>query len=299
MTNRVELLLRDRYDSFTMSERMIANFLLENMSGVPFETAASIGARVGVSAMTVGRFLKSLGYHRLSALKQDLRDGLGDAPWLLAPATGAGLDERLRAETAAIAGVYRLATTPEWQVVAQLLAGARRVFVAGFQSERGLAMGLANQLGYVRPGVRLVDTAAGTFGEITTEADAGDVIVLLDVRRYSQHLRKLAEHATARGVPVVIVTDPYCPWARDVAPHVLTAEVSFGHFWDMNSALGSMLNLLVDDVVRLIGEPQVHARLARLSAAYEDFIGFQGRGGTTMPARSPGGRVRAKAAGKR
>ena len=88
MTNRVELLLRDRYDSFTMSERMIANFLLENMSGVPFETAASIGARVGVSAMTVGRFLKSLGYHRLSALKQDLRDGLGDAPWLLASPTG-------------------------------------------------------------------------------------------------------------------------------------------------------------------------------------------------------------------
>lgn len=289
MSNRVEQLLRERYDSFTMSERMIANFLIENMSGVPFETAASIGARVGVSAMTVGRFLKSLGYARLSALKQDLRHGLGDAPWLLA-AAGTGLDDRLRAETAALAEVYRQAATPEWAAIATLLARAQRVFVAGFQSERGLAMGFASQLGYVRPGIRLIDTAAGTFSEVTTEAGAEDAVVLIDVRRYSQHLRKLADHARARGVPVVIVTDPYCPWARDVAPHVLTAEVAFGHFWDMNSALGSMLNLLADDVVRQIGEPQVHARLAALSAAYEDFIGFQGRGGATMPARSKGGR---------
>ena len=289
MSNRVEQLLRERYDRFTMSERMIANFLLDNMAGIPFETAASIGARVGVSAMTVGRFLKALGYPRLSALKQQLRDGLGDAPWLLPSASGAGLDAsldgRLRAETAAIADVYRLATTPEWAAVTKLLAHARHVHVAGFQSERGLAMGFSSQLGYVRPGVRLVDTAAGTFAEIATEADAGDVVVLIDIRRYSQHLRKLAARARQRGAAVVIVTDPYCPWARDLTPHVLTAEVSFGHFWDMNSALGSLLNLLVDDVVRLIGEPQVHARLATLSASYEDFIGFQTRGGASKPAR--------------
>lgn len=286
MNNRVEHLLRVRYDGFTMSERMIANFLLENMTAIPFETAASIGARVGVSAMTVGRFLKALGYARLSALKQDLRNELRDAPWLLPTANGAGLDERLRAETAAIAEVYRLATTPEWATVTALLARARHVHVAGFQSERGLAMGFSSQLGYVRPGVRLVDTAAGTFAEIATEADSHDIVVLIDIRRYSQHLRKLAARARQSGAAVVIVTDPYCPWARDLTPHVLTAEVSFGHFWDMNSALGALLNLLVDDVVRIIGEPQVHARLATLSASYEDFIGFQGRGGATMPSRS-------------
>ncbi|MGL4542242.1 MAG: MurR/RpiR family transcriptional regulator, partial [Polymorphobacter sp.] len=263
-----------------------ANFLLENMAGIPFETAASIGARVGVSAMTVGRFLKSLGYLRLSALKQDLRHGLGDAPWLLQPASAAGLDERLRAETAALAEVYRLATTAEWQKIAALLTAARQIYVAGFQSERGLAMGFASQLAYVRPGVRLIDSESGIFSEIIAEASGSDVLVLIDIRRYSQHFRKLAERARQRRIPVVVITDPYCPWARDLSPHVLTAEVSFGHFWDMNSALGSLLNLLVDDVVRLIGEPQVHARLALLSEAYEDFIGFQGRGGLTMPPRS-------------
>ena len=102
--------------------------------------------------------------------------------------------------------------------------------------------------------------------------------MLIDIRRYSRHFRMLAEHAVARGVPVIVVTDPYCPWARDLTPHILAAEVSLGHFWDMNTALGSLLNLLVDDVVRIIGADVVHDRLATLSGSYDEFVGFQARG---------------------
>ena len=228
--------------------------------------------------MTVGRFLKSIGYARLSALKDDLRGGLGDAPWLLAPATGAaGPDARLKAETAAIADVYRLAATPEWAAVVALLAKAATVYVAGFQTERGLAAGFAQHLGYVRPQVRAVDGGAGLYDEVM-DAGAADVLVLIDIRRYSRHFRMLAERAVERGVPLVVVTDPYCPWARDLTPHILAAEVALGHFWDVNSALGSLLNLLVDAVVAAIGPAQVHARLEVLSGSYDAFVGFQQRG---------------------
>jgi DNA-binding MurR/RpiR family transcriptional regulator len=259
---------------------MIAGWLLDNLAQVPFETAASIGARVGVSAMTVGRLLKALGYTGLAALKADLRGDLlqaesGDAPWLLAPAMGA--DARLQAETAAIADVYARAETAEWAAVTALLASAGQVMVAGFQTERGLAAGFAHHLGYVRPGVRSLDAGTGLYAEIE-EAGPADVLVLVDLRRYSRHFRLLAEAAVARRVPLVVVTDPYCPWARDLTPHILTAEVALGHFWDMNTALASLLNLLVDGVVRVIGAERVHARLAALSENYDRFVGFQPRG---------------------
>ena len=185
MASHVVDTLRARYDSLTVSERMIAGWLLDNLPAVPFETAASIGARVGVSAMTVGRLLKSLGYAGMAALKDDLRSErlqgeLGDAPWLLAPTVSA--DARLKAETAAIADVYARAETPEWAAVANLLAGAGTVLVAGFQTERGLAGGFAHHLGYVRPGVRSLDAGNGLFAEVD-EAGAADVLVLVDLRR--------------------------------------------------------------------------------------------------------------------
>ncbi|MFZ4109678.1 MAG: MurR/RpiR family transcriptional regulator [Polymorphobacter sp.] len=274
MSNKVVQQLRERYDRFTVAERMIAGWLLDNMASIPFETAASIGQRVGVSAMTVSRFLKSMGYSGLAALKDDLRGELGDAPWLLPPKVGAGPDSRLKAETAAIADVYRLAQTPEWAAIVALLATAPNVYVAGFQSERGLAAGFAHQLLYVRPGVHSLDGGSGLYAEVL-EASPSDVFVLVDIRRYSRHFRLLAERAVAAGVPVLVVTDPYCPWARDLTPHILAAEVSLGHFWDMDTALASLLNLLADDVMRRIGTAKVHARLALLSDRYSEFVGFQ------------------------
>jgi DNA-binding MurR/RpiR family transcriptional regulator len=285
MANKVERLLRERYEGFTVAERMIAGWLLDNMASIPFETGASIGQRVGVSAMTVGRFFKSLGYASLAALKEDLRGGVGDAPWLLPPAVGADPDARMRAETGAIADVYRLAQSPEWAAVVRLLAAAPAVHVAGFQSERGLAAGFAHLLGYVRPDVRSLDGGSGLYAEVL-DASPDDVVLLVDIRRYSRHFRLLAERAVAAGLTVVVVTDPYCPWARDLTPHILTAEVALGHFWDMNTALASLLNLLVDDVVRAMGTEKVHARLALLSDSYSDFIGFQQRVNTTSNARA-------------
>ena len=287
MTLRVAQRLAERYDRLTVSERMIAGWLADNLGQLPFETAASIGQRVGVSAMTVARLIKSLGYDNLSALKDDLRDDARDAPWLLTrPAPSA--DARLKAETAAIAGVYASAETPEWAAVVALLAGAPRVHVAGFQTESGLAAGFARHLSYVRPQVASLDVAAGIVDAIV-DAGPDDVFVAVDVRRYSRQFRLLAERVAAAGRPLVVITDPYCPWARDLTPHILTAEVALGHFWDMNSALASLLNLLVDGVVQKIGPDLVHQRLAVLAENYSDFIGFQGRSRSgNPPANAPG-----------
>lgn len=281
MTSRVAQRIAERYDRLTVSERMIAGWLAENIDQLPFETAASIGNRVGVSAMTVARLVKNLGYDNLAALKVDLRGDARDAPWLLTrPAPSA--DARLRAETAAIAGVYAQAETPEWAAVVALLVGAPRVHIAGFQTEAGLAAGFARHLAYVRPHVATIDMAAGILDELF-DAGPDDVFVVVDVRRYSRQFRLLAQRVAAAGRPLVVITDPYCPWARDLTPHILTAEVALGHFWDMNTAMASLLNLLVDGVVQKIGPAVVHERLAVLAETYADFIGFQGRGRLASP----------------
>ena len=285
MTSRIAQRLTERYDRLTVSERMIAGWLADNLDQLPFETAASIGQRVGVSAMTVARLVKHLGYDNLSALKDDLRDDARDAPWLLTrPAPSA--DARLKAETAAIAGVYAHAETAEWAAVVALLAAAPRVHVAGFQTEAGLAAGFARHLSYVRPQVASLDVAAGIM-DVVLDAAPDDLFVAVDVRRYSRQFRLLAERVAASGRPLVVITDPYCPWARDLTPHILTAEVALGHFWDMNSALASLLNLLVDGVVQKIGPAQVHQRLDLLAENYADFIGFQGRSKHGNPLATP------------
>ncbi|HUP07864.1 MAG TPA: transcriptional regulator, RpiR family protein, partial [Caldimonas sp.] len=58
----------------TRSERRIASYMLGNVHLLPFENAAVIAGKTGVSAMTVGRFLRSIGYGGIAELKSELRD---------------------------------------------------------------------------------------------------------------------------------------------------------------------------------------------------------------------------------
>ena len=62
MIKDLQIKLKRQRATYTTSEQKSAAYLLHNISGIRFETAASLGPRVGVSPMTVGRFLRTLGF---------------------------------------------------------------------------------------------------------------------------------------------------------------------------------------------------------------------------------------------
>ncbi|HEY8369919.1 MAG TPA: RpiR family transcriptional regulator, partial [Thermodesulfobacteriota bacterium] len=62
-----------RRAALTESERELAAFVVEHYPHVAFESATSIGQRVGVSAATVVRFFAKLGYEGFADVQRELR----------------------------------------------------------------------------------------------------------------------------------------------------------------------------------------------------------------------------------
>ena len=75
-------------------------------------------------------------------------------------------------EVGALVKVYEYSLTPEWRTVSQRLATRRKVFVAGFQTERGIAASMVHLLQYLRDGVQLVDGAAGHYADVLLSVPA-------------------------------------------------------------------------------------------------------------------------------
>lgn len=287
--------LRDRLsaalDSGTPSERSIAHYLLTNLTGLPFQTAAAVAMKVGVSEASVGRFCRSIGYRHLKDLKSSLEVDLGATAWLIGDRLkdfharsrqgGAELARALEREIAALVAVYELAATPDFERAVQRLSRRPAVFVAGFQTERGHAAELVHNLQYLRGGVQLADVAGGHFADILLSPAADTSLVLIDGRRYSRLTRDLALAARDAGIPVTLITDPYCDWAPGVVTELFAVPTDLNHFWDTTSAMSSLIGLLVNGVFRELGA-EVEARMARVSALYGDFIGH------TVPGRNPG-----------
>jgi DNA-binding MurR/RpiR family transcriptional regulator len=269
----------------------LAHYLASNLSSLPFETAASVAAKVGVSEASVGRFCRSIGYRHLKELKSSLQADLGEKAWLIGDRLAdfhdrsrngnAELARALEREIAALVSVYELAATSAFEAAVTRLARSPAVWVAGFQTERGHAAELVHNLQYLRGGVGLADVSAGHFAEILLSEPEDTTLVLIDGRRYSRLTRDLAVAARDEGIPVTLITDPYCDWAPGLVTELFAVPTDLNHFWDTTSAMSSLIGLLVNGVFRELGA-EVEVRMARVSALYGDFIGH------TVPGRNPG-----------
>ena len=70
--HRCQSLIRSRLDQLSTAEQAVAAHLAAHPAELPFETAESIAKRLGISAMTVGRTLKALGYRGLGELRAEI-----------------------------------------------------------------------------------------------------------------------------------------------------------------------------------------------------------------------------------
>ncbi len=275
--------VRKRQAGLTASERVIANYLLAHLRELPFLTGTAIAQAVGVSQMTVSRFLRSLGYGGLVAVKQELRKSLRRAPL---PASGK--DQRpvgssdgrewlarcLDTEIKALVAAYELAGTDEFRRTAEVIAQSTTVFVSAFQSVRGVALDFVQRLEIARDKVRFLGGENGTYLELFATDDQSRVLIVIDIQRYSKQARLLAEGAKKAGIPLVIVADKTCGWALRCTDFSFLVETNVGTFWESNAPLTSFLNLLTDAAIEQLGGT-VGARVSRLHDLQARFDAFR------------------------
>lgn len=264
MIQALQQKLKDRWDSFTASEQKIATYLLQHLRDLPFETAASLSKRVQVSPMTVGRFLRALGYEGVGQLKEEMR---GHTSWqrlYQAPRPSEGAEAgaphpHLEAEIRNLTAIHSLPATPEWKGIVKLLATSERVTVGSFHNITFLGEALASLLQDMRPGVYFTAGRDGAYVDMLLDSHRNCCVALIDARRYFRQFRVLAEAVVKRGIPLILIVDTDCHWAREITPHVLMLNAerlwhSYTAHISLFSLLASSLSEELDDVMKRLGD---------------------------------------------
>jgi DNA-binding MurR/RpiR family transcriptional regulator len=271
-----------KFPGLSKSEQAVATYLTTHLRELPFLTAAKIATNAGVSQMTVSRCLRSIGYAGLEDVKRELNRSFHQMPWLIGDryrqfvASGSAdkLSNNLDAEIQSLISVYELARSPEFHNAAKMVANSDQVFVAGFQTVRGVAADFAQRLEYVRDNVRLLTGENSTYSEAFAPPSEKCVLILIDIRRYSRQIRLLAAQARDGGIPTIVVSDATCSWARGFTRNVFLVKCDIGTFWDSNAPLASFLNILGEKVIDLLGG-KVGERIARMTRLQDRFGSFE------------------------
>lgn len=295
-----------RFAELTPTSKRVASYMLANLDRLGLETADQIAQQAGTSGISVGRFLRSVGYKNLDDLKRELR-GAQERPWLItdrldafrrstgssdqadeaaphasAPSTHqaalqaahhTALAHSLELEIGAIQHVYQLAQTPAFARVAERISNADAVYILGIQSTRGISNAFYSYLEYLRPRVFYSDGMSGSYVDSLNSEFESPYLIVTDTRAYSKVARRYCEAATRRGLPFALVTDIYCPWARDFDGDLLQVKTDVGQFWDSLAPLTCLFNLLISAIVERLG-PGIDERVARNRQLQSEFDQF-------------------------
>lgn len=277
--------IESTFSQLTPSEKRIGSWLLSHREHIPYETADSIAQATGTSGITVGRYLRKLGFRNLDDVKHSLKDlppvpykhwGVIDRldSWEQQQTQPNRASLSLQMELDAIRYVYQLAQEAIFARVSERLANADAVIVLGIQSTRGLANSFFSHLEYLRPRVTYADGSSGSWLESLNSEYERPYVILTDTRAYSSTARQFCRVAAQRQIDTALVTDIWCPWARDYPVDLLQVKTDTGHFWDSLAPICCLFNLLLSAVVERLG-PSLSHRLAENRALQQEFGQFE------------------------
>lgn len=274
--------ITEQFAGMTRGERSIASYMLDNLHLLPFESAADIAQKVGVSQMTVGRFLRRIGYGGIGELKAELREQtlnpdltVGNRIERLRDRDGdaEGPHRNLQMEVNALVSVYEYVGTPLWEKALSRLTTAGHLFVTGFQTLSGLASDFAARMQYLRPNVSILNGKDGTFADLLAGTAVKPCLVVFEMRRYTKSSQLLAQKAQEHGIDLIVICDRHCLWAREHSEMVFTVTTDGTLFWDNQTPYLSLTNLMFDHIARKL-QPSVDTRLKAMAELQEHFSAF-------------------------
>lgn len=200
--------------TLTPTAKRIASYMLANLDRLGLETADQIAQQTGTSGISVGRFLRSVGYRNLDDLKRELR-GAQTCPWFITDRLDASRSERhqedahglspqyaaltrsMELEVDAVRYVYQLAQSEAFGRVAERVATAQAVYIVGIQPTRGISNAFFSYLEYLRPRVFYSDGMSGSYVDSLNSEFASPYLIVTDTRAYLRIARRYCEAAAA------------------------------------------------------------------------------------------------------
>ncbi len=266
--------IKTTWPSMTATDRKIARVLLSDHPVVGLQTLAKVSEQAGISAPSIIRCVKKLGFAGYPEYQKALRAEIGDMLAERTPEESVSdnwhLPERVRKHYAelgcAIQQTFSLLQGAELVGAARLLADrSKRVSVVGGIVSASLAELLHRRLMTMRPNCELLSADPLRRSERLIDVSKREVIIVFDLQPYDSDLAAFARLASERGAQLVVFTDKDLSSITEAARFVFVAAAS-AQALTANTTAVCLIEVLLAEIQRVIGEP-ANERLRQLQEA--------------------------------
>lgn len=270
-----------RFESLSPQLQRAAAYVRECPEEVATRSLRQVASAASVAPPTLSRLARALGYDSYEDLREVCRQDLKRRGFSLAakarslqddgsrPASAPPLPYLLRQTQAGMKNLDNLASETDIEGlkdIADRLAGAREVLLAGFMSSAFLLQYLHYMAEMAFDNWHLLSRQGGTVAGILARLSAEDAVIVLSLEPFSQRAVDIARFANEAGAFVLVVTDsPASPLLAHATAHLLV-ETESPQFFPSSVAPLALIESIMGMLVRR-GGAAVGTRIARAEAA--------------------------------
>src|SRR5215813_12711940 len=275
----VEILqrLRTRFEALSPELQRAARWIADHPSEAGLLSMRQQARSAGVSAPTMVRLARALGYADYASLRRPFQEALAGRPFqdgrrasALQAAPQAKHIDRLAREISAAQGVdlesvLALNSPQRLEAAVCAIAAAKRVGFLGVRASFGIAFQFRYAYNLIARNGVLFDGLGGTVHDQVDALNPGDLLIAISQTPYSTPTVDAVEAAAKRGVTVLALTDSaLSPLARR-ATHVLLFRADSISFFPSMIAPLALVELLIAWLAAKGGKA-VLGRLAEVDA---------------------------------
>jgi DNA-binding MurR/RpiR family transcriptional regulator len=271
----VRNLIETHLAKLSASEKRIARLITERYPVSALGGIEDIARQCEVSAPTVTRFVRRLGFQRFVDFQRAIRLEVQDSevsPLALLQKHQAAAPDSSQRDTLLIddlarsIGLLSSASVMEALDRAAVMIGESRARIStlGGRWSSVAAQYLAFQLSSLRGEVHtLIQPPSGVLEDRIADFTRRDVLVVYDVRRYQPETIAFCRTARTRGVKIILFTDPELSPICDIADVTISVPVATTSPLDTLAPAIAATDALLARLVSILG-PQASQRMAML-----------------------------------
>ena len=271
--------IEERMPTFSKSQKLISNYILENYDKAAYMTASKLGAVVKVSESTVVRYAIELGFEGYPEFQHSLQEIVRTrlTSFQRMEVTNSLIGDGDILTKVLLSDIDKIKRTIEdidheaFAKAVDTILGAKNIYILGMGSSSILARALNINLRMMFDNVRFIlATSASEIYEQIMSIGEDDVMVALSFPRYSKKVVSAVNFARNTGAKIVAITDsPVSPIAAD-SSIMLYAKSDMASFADSLVAPLSVINAIVVAISRQKQE-DLTIRLRQLEKIWENY----------------------------
>lgn len=267
--------ISEKFDSLTGSQRIVAEYVTENIGSIAFFTLDALASKIGVSTTTVIRFARAIGYDGYSEMQRDIQDSIRGKVSLperynfaaSSIKTDQLLVDSFQADIENITETLSSLDPKALQESIHAIIHAKHVYLLGMRGAFSMAHIMASRLGQIRQNVRLIQAVGDIYPEEINGAGPEDLCIAFMFPRYSKVTASIAAALKKQGVSILLITSPGYKIIKSYGDIILPCVTRSISFKSSFVAPLCLINYLVAAVS--MESPQAKDALSQIEAMLE------------------------------